>query len=174
MGRRRRDSLPKAGMWFVTATVEGFEPVFADHQTARLVLEHLNRYRTKHQIRLHDYVVMPSHVHLIVETKPESGSLSEFMRDFKKGVSHALARQWHNGLGLWMDRFDDLLLASEETYRFKAEYIRWNPVKAGLSQRPEEYQPSSAWARCNPGEAVCPVDEDESGRPAAVVSGTQP
>ena len=145
MGRRKRENLPKAGTWFVTTTVEDFNPVFSEPEAATITLDLLTRYADRHKVHLMEYVIMPTHVHLLLETKDTGGSVSEFMRDFKKGVSHALIEYWEQNHGLWQSRFDDLLITNEETYRVKAEYIRWNPVKAGLCKSPEEYRFSSAW-----------------------------
>ena len=38
----------------------------------------------------------------------------------------------------WQEGFFDHVLRSEESYAEKWEYVRLNPVRAGLCQRPEE------------------------------------
>ncbi len=117
------------------------------------------RYIVKHGVRIYEYVVMPSHIHLIVQTTEAGGGLSEFIRDLKRSIAYACKGKWNGASGLWVDRFDDLLLTDEETLRSKVEYIRNNPVKAGLADRPEAYPYSSAWARNNLKSAICGVDE---------------
>ncbi|MGH9448453.1 MAG: transposase, partial [Terriglobia bacterium] len=44
---------------------------------------------------------------------------------------------------LWQPRFFDRALRTVEEYNAKVEYIHWNPVKAGLVSRPEEWAWSS-------------------------------
>lgn len=40
---------------------------------------------------------------------------------------------------VWQDGRYDEMIRSEEEFQNKWEYIRQNPVKAGLSKTPEEY-----------------------------------
>jgi len=161
VGQRLRNSLPKAGAWFVTTTTWDWRPVFKSREAAETALLLLGDYCRRHGVGLLDYVIMPSHIHLIVRTSESGGGLSEFMRDFKKGLAHELQASWGDGAGLWQDRFDDLYLTDEDTLRIKAEYIRFNPVRAGLAARPEDFIYSSAYARRHPEKVVCPVEEYE-------------
>ena len=41
---------------------------------------------------------------------------------------------------VWQDESFDHVLRSEESLHEKIEYIRMNPVRKGLVQRPEEYR----------------------------------
>ncbi len=91
-------------------------------------------------------------------------SLSDLMRDFKKFTSVAIKRilcagdayggirkrlavyvpkSSNRDFKLWADRFDDVAIYSEEVYLTKLDYMRNNPVKAGLVERPEDYKYSS-------------------------------
>ena len=44
---------------------------------------------------------------------------------------------------LWQGRFFDRALRTVEEYHETLEYIHWNPVKAGLVARPEDWRWSS-------------------------------
>ena len=159
MGRRKRSGLPKEGIWFVTTTVSGFRPVFANPTLAQAAVQEMDRYAVKHGIYLYEYVVMPSHIHMLIATAAGGGTISSFMRDLKRSIAYGCRGIWNGESGLWMDRFDDLLITEEETLRVKIEYIRNNPVKAGLSDKPEDYLYSSAWARMQNVDVLCRPQE---------------
>ncbi len=141
-----------------------FDKVFAGAEACyHILLESLKHQLTEHRATLVAYVFMPSHIHLIV-AMPEGEDLSAFMRDFKKFTSTKTRQQLENDrqtfwvdrlrkntagkknqiFKLWMDRFDDVVIETEEVLRVKIDYIHQNPVKAGLVERAEEWKFSSA------------------------------
>ena len=78
---------------------------------------------------------MPDHAHLLVAPLRErEQSLATFIGAWKSCVTLRLR------LGMiWQAEFFDHLLRSEETAEQKWEYIRMNPVRAGLCPRAEDY-----------------------------------
>jgi hypothetical protein len=43
-----------------------------------------------------------------------------------------------------MDRYDELIITSERMLKIKINYIHFNPVKAGLVEKAEDWEFSSA------------------------------
>jgi putative transposase len=102
---------------------------------------------------------MPEHIHLILYFEEEN-KLIEYMRDFKKYTSAQIRRFYMNTdhavlsqlkfvhrtqeFKVWKDRFDDLFLYSRNVILTKVNYIHNNAVKAGLSERADDYPYSSA------------------------------
>jgi putative transposase len=86
-----------------------------------------------------DYVLMPDHVHFFAQPAPNS----DLMRDWVKTWKSVSARQIMKALGVgapvWQDDYFDRYLRSTESYTQKWEYVRNNPVRAGLVQRPEDW-----------------------------------
>jgi len=78
------------------------------------------------------FVVMPDHVHWLVQLK-DGGGLGEAVRRFKARVSLAL------GCPVWQRGFHDHALRSDEDVVVAARYIVANPVRAGLVQRSGDY-----------------------------------
>jgi putative transposase len=81
------------------------------------------------------YVIMPDHVHLFV-----SGSqdflLTQWVRLLKRNLSKViLSPQPH-----WQKGFFDHLIRHRESYSEKWEYVRQNPVRAGLVARYEDWR----------------------------------
>ena len=97
----------------------------------------------KYRSLLAAYVLMPSHVHLLIVIN--GSSLAGFMRDFKKFVSQKALKECSiNDTQIWMPRYDRVAIHSEKAFRQKMEYIHNNPVKSGLVGVSEDWVWSSA------------------------------
>ena len=82
------------------------------------------------------YVLMPNHLHLFVSV--DEISLSNWVKSLKNTLSKTLCT-----LGCdaphWQKGFFDHLLRSGESYSQKWDYVRENPVRAGLVAIPEDW-----------------------------------
>jgi putative transposase len=91
---------------------------------------------------LHAYVIMPDHVHLLLTPFAE-WSLAKIL----KGIKGFTARQMNRCLcrkgTFWQDESFDHLVRNEVDWLDKFTYIHYNPVKAGLANRPQDYPFSS-------------------------------
>ncbi|MDM8000491.1 MAG: transposase [Dehalococcoidia bacterium] len=166
MKRQRRLTYDQAMAYFVTATVSDFTDLLCEDGYAQIILRNLDFYREKFGFRLLAYVVMPQHIHLVLQTSSK-GNVSEIMRDFKKRTAKEIvkllkeerrtevlsvfaeaAKRYHPNENrvyqVWEDRFDDVAVYSDKVLRTKIEYIHNNPVKAGLSDSQDAYLYSSA------------------------------
>jgi REP-associated tyrosine transposase len=84
-------------------------------------------------IALGRYVIMPDHVHLFVRGDG-SFSLSPWIGGLKRAMSVALKSQ-----RLWQPGFFDHILRSDESYAEKWNYVRDNPVRAGLVKGADDW-----------------------------------
>jgi len=95
-------------------------------------------------------LVMPDHVHLIFKTlidddAKEIISLPELMSGIKGSSAHAINKALGRSGPVWQSEFFDHVIRSTESLDQKIRYIRMNPVRAGLVDRPEEYP----WLWCD-------------------------
>jgi REP element-mobilizing transposase RayT len=99
-------------------------------------------YRDPRHYRLHSFVVMPNHVHLLITPRVP---LSEVLHSLKRFTAwegnRILAR---TGKPFWQDESFDRLVRDEREFERIVAYIEENPVKAGLATTPEEFPWSSA------------------------------
>jgi putative transposase len=101
--------------------------------------------KEKYEALLSGYVLMPSHIHLLIFI--DGSKLPDFMRDFKKYVSQKVAKDLRLGVStVWRPRYDTVAIYSDDVFRTKLEYIHNNPVKSGLVGKPEDWEWSSARA----------------------------
>ncbi len=92
--------------------------------------------------RLLAWVVMPNHVHLLVEIWQTP--LSELLKNWKGFTARRINRLLDRCGKLWQDDYWDRYIRDEEHYRKVIHYIESNPVKAGLVKLPEQWPFSSA------------------------------
>ena len=83
------------------------------------------------------YVIMPDHVHLFVRGGPEF-VLSRWITSLKQILAKAAPPESGGGKP-WQEGFFDHKLRSDESMAEKWDYIRQNPVRAGLVVRFEDW-----------------------------------
>lgn len=81
--------------------------------------------------RLGDYVVMPNHVHVLVQPMPGHPA-GEIVAAWKSWSAHRINALLERKGAVWMDESFDHLVRNETQLMKLREYIRTNPVKAGL------------------------------------------
>jgi putative transposase len=99
----------------------------------------LERIRARHQSRLYAYVLMPEHVHLLIN-EPPSILLAQFLKVLKQTTSRELKGDRER---FWQDRYFDRNIRGEKARSEVIRYIHRNPVKRGLVASPGKYQWSS-------------------------------
>jgi putative transposase len=97
----------------------------------------LERIRRRYCWAVLGYVVMPEHVHLLVN-EPGQGNLARVIQALKLSV--AVRRRERP---FWQARYYDFNVWSAEKQREKLRYIHRNPVARGLVARPEDWRWSS-------------------------------
>ena len=115
---------------------------------ASTIADTLAGYQERGAIEIHEYVVMPNHLHLFICMKDQP--LSSFMESFKRLAARRANRQLERqGNRFWQyEWFDHWSCSPHEDERI-GRYIRNNPVKAGLVNRSEDW-PFGSWSRSRP------------------------
>ena len=92
--------------------------------------------------RLLAWVVMPNHVHLLVEIwrTPQS----ELLKDWKGYTARRINRVLGRRGTFWQADYWDRYIRDEDHYRKVLHYIEWNPVMARLAKSPAEWPFGSA------------------------------
>jgi len=92
---------------------------------------------------LHGFVVMPDRVHLVFTPGADDNgpiSLPEILQKVKSESAHRINKLLHRRGRVWQDESFDHVLRREEGIAAKLEYIRLNPVRAGLAPEPSQYK----------------------------------
>jgi len=125
--------------FFVTTVTWQRTPLFRQQRAAELMMDVLYRYLEQKKYFLHEFVIMPDHLHLLLTP---ANSLERAIQLIKGGFSYRLGKAKTGSI--WQESFTNHRIRDEHDFEHHAEYIRMNPVRAGLAYRPELYPYSSA------------------------------
>jgi putative transposase len=131
----------QSGTFFVTSATYNRRHFFQVGANAELFLETLQHYRHEGKYLLHDFVVMPEHIHLLLT--PRETTLERVMGLIKGGFSHRIG----SSFPLWQKSFTDHRIRDRADFLARRKYIHENPVKEGLVERAEDYPYSSAFRK---------------------------
>jgi len=130
----------RPGTFFITTATYNRRRLFQLPVNAELFIETLQHYRREGHYKLHAFVVMPDHVHLILT--PQGITLERVMGLIKGGFSHRLASKF----SVWQRGFTDHRSRDGEELTTRRTYLHQNPVRGGLVSAAELYPYSSAYA----------------------------
>jgi putative transposase len=128
--------------FFITSVTAQRQPIFRREAAAKLLIETLAHYREQGIFLLHEFVIMPDHIHLLLTPAAET-SLERAVQFIKGGFSFRLKF----GGPVWQASFSNHRVRDFEDYERHREYIWLNPVRAGLVARLEDYSYCSAGGR---------------------------
>jgi putative transposase len=129
--------------FFVTSTTAGRRALLQSDRMAQLLVDVLAENRRKGRFLLHEFVIMPNHFHLLLTPAPEI-PLEKALQFIKGGFSYRAKREINFPLEIWQASFVNHRIRDTEDYKHHHTYIWENPVRAGLSERPELFAWSSA------------------------------
>ena len=104
-------------------------PIFHRDSRARLMIDTLFDYREQGKYLLHEFVVMPDHIHVLLT--PEAViSLERAVQFIKGGFSYRLRKI--ERIEAWQPSFTNHRIRDAEDYDRHRSYVRFNPVRAKL------------------------------------------
>jgi len=81
----------------------------------------------------------PEHVHFFCKAELDAKALPTFMQRWKEWSSKRMARELNLSGRVWQEEFFDHVLRSSESYSQKWDYVKENPVRAGLVKSSDEW-----------------------------------
>ncbi len=142
MPNYRRISHP-GGTYFFTVTLLQRRGNDLLTQAINLLRTVVADVRRRHPFRIHGWVVLPDHLHCVIELPDGDVDFAVRWRLIKMGVSKGMptterrsaVRQRRGERGIWQRRFWEHLIRDEEDYRAHMDHVHFNPVKHGLVTR---------------------------------------
>jgi len=118
---------------FITFSCHNRKPYLNTQASRDIFLDSLERTRNQYQFELLGYVVMPEHVHLLINEPPKD-PLSKALQALKISVSRRLKQR-----PFWQPRYYDFNVFTHNKRVEKLKYMHRNPVTRGLVTRPEDW-----------------------------------
>jgi putative transposase len=143
MARPARNASPdaivrSARTFFATTKTSQGRPLLQSERNAVLMIDVLRAYVGAGKFRLHDFVIMPDHVHLLM-TVGGGMTVEKAMQFIKGGFSYRLKKEFGYLGEVWQRGFSERRVENRQSFLAHREYIAANPMKAGLVDWPEEY-----------------------------------
>lgn len=153
-------------VYYLTCTIVQWIDLFTRVEYKDVIVDSLNHCIKEKNLVVYAWVIMSNHIHLVAYCN-EPGSISAFLRDFKKFTSKKFIeimseinesrQEWlldkfafeakrtrrAENYKIWKDDNHAIDLTNIDVME-KINYIHNNPVKAGIVDNPEEYIYSSA------------------------------
>jgi putative transposase len=143
MAHPARNACPKtilssARIFFATTNTSMVRRLFQSERNAMLLIDVLRSNVAARKFRLHDFVIMPDHLHLPM-TLPGDMTIEKAMQLIKGGFSYRLKKEFGYQGEVWQRGFSEVRISDGQSFFEHREYIAQNPVKAGLVDTAEEY-----------------------------------
>ncbi len=118
------------------------EAVFFEEEDYRKYLTILNEAATKQGVKIHAYVLMTNHIHLLATADTTNG-ISQMMQQVGRFYVPYMNSKYKRTGTLWEGRFKSSLVADEVYVLACMRYIEMNPIRADMVKVPQDYQWSS-------------------------------
>jgi putative transposase len=128
----------RARTFFVTTKTSMSRALLQTERNAMLLVDVLRSNVAAGKFRVHDFVIMPDHVHLLLTVDAEM-TIEKAVQLIKGGFSYRLKKEFDYRGEVWQRGFSDVRIEDRESFLRHREYIAQNPVKKGLADTAGEF-----------------------------------
>ncbi len=147
-------------LYYVTSQGSNNADVFRDTSDYTEYVALIDRYKKQYGFRLFSYVLLPSHLHLLVELKENIG-ISSIMHDMNSLYTKRFNERYNKKGHLFQGRFKAVFAEKETHFLQLVRHMHLNPKRLGLVDDPEDYPYSSHCQYVNPAKRIYPDMRNE-------------
>jgi len=140
MGRPLRIEYPGA-VYHIISRGNERRKIFLNDEDRLKFLDMLADYHDRLGILIHCFVLMDNHYHIVMETP--KGNLLKVMHGLNSGYTGYFNRKYNRTGHLFQGRYTAVIVDKENYLLELSRYVLLNPVRAGITEKPEEYAWSS-------------------------------
>lgn len=130
-------------VYSVVTRVNNSEFLFSDFSLCEAFLDHVKEVKKKLGFKLYGFVLMSSHVHMLIEPDDEKSAISDVMCAINGKFSQKYNSYYKRKGHFWMQRFSSKIVERGQYFANTLIYFALNPVRAGICVNPLEYSYSS-------------------------------
>lgn len=134
-------------------------PLLSNDRIKDALVQRLSHVKTQMNFRLYAWVVMPEHVHLLLQTASPALTVEEILNTLKARFAQQIIRRWREPNASILRQITDARgvcrfwqtgggydrnIVSDHEFLENIHYIHDNPVRRELVQKPVEWKWSSA------------------------------
>ena len=142
MGRLTHRTRPGFTYFVTTKTWEN-RAIFQMPENANILIECMMRYREQGAYLLHEFVIMPNHLHFML-TPAATTTLEKAVGLIKGGSSREIHSRRASKIQIWQPGFHEESVRDATDFTNKVQYIRMNPVRSNLAENPGDWAYGSA------------------------------
>jgi putative transposase len=121
---------------FLSLQTEGHKAFFRQEQWARILISILKRHDGE-EYKLHAYVAMPDHLHVLMTP---FGTVEKAVQPIRDEFSQRAKSEMEWNRPIWEPGFTDHPIRDEEDWLRHMEYIQRNPVEGRLVSEKVQYE----------------------------------
>jgi putative transposase len=133
-----------ARTFFVTSSIADKRSLLQSDRSASLFIRTLCEYRAQGKFRLHEFVVMPDHFHVLL-TVDAGMTVERAVQFIKGGFAFRAGKELGMRSPIWQKGFSDARVLNGDAFGRMRQYIHNNPVKRGLVSEASQFSHSSAY-----------------------------
>jgi putative transposase len=133
---KRHANIP--GTYFVTSRTWQSRAIFKVAPPCEIFIASLLEYCNAGAYKLHAFVLMPDHFHLLLTPGPDT-TLERAVQFVKGGSARKIREALRFQFPVWQRGFSDHRIRDAADYDVHLRYLARNPVKKGLVMEPGEY-----------------------------------
>lgn len=124
--------------FFVTTKTSLGQRLLQSDRHAALLVEVLRSHVRSGRFQVHDFVIMPDYLHLLLNVGPEI-SVEKAVQFIKGGFSYRVKRELGYSGEVWQRGFSEVRVEGKGSFERHRTYIAQNPAKAGLVRDGEDF-----------------------------------
>jgi putative transposase len=132
------DILNPSRIFFATTRTSMSMRLLQSERNAGLLVDVLRSLVAERRLKLHDFVIMPDHIHLLIEVG-EDMTIEKAMQLIKGRFSHRLSHECGYKGEVWQRGFTEMQVMNKQAFEAHRVYIAENPIRAGIAVSSEEY-----------------------------------
>lgn len=139
---RQKRFLPPDNYYHIMNRGNNGQTIFTCDDDYRYYLEKLSDLKSEHPFELIHYCLMGTHTHMLVKISKQTN-----FSIFSKRLNLSYANYYKRNYGLtghfWQGRFKSQIISGDSYFMQCGKYIELNSTRAGIIERPEDYEFSS-------------------------------
>lgn len=129
----------KSPLYFLTACTERRQPLLANEAALSVLREVWQKSAQIDGWYVGRFILMPDHVHFFAMPSAEAKPFGVWNKMWKSVTARQLVKLLNQSPPVWQKDTFDHILRGMESYQEKWDYVRMNPVRAGLCAKAEDW-----------------------------------
>lgn len=128
----------KNHVYHLVATTNNRKPIFANFNSARILITQMKTLNDKQLVSSLAWVVMPDHLHWLIQLKTDV-ELATIMKQLKGVSSIRINQQLQQKGKIWQQGYYEHQIRHDESLKRTARYIVANPLRSNLVKTVKDY-----------------------------------